>query len=586
MGKSPKEQSSLTASATGAWRRMDVLAASISLNILALAMPLVVLQLYDRIIPRQAVDTLGLLTSALVVATLIETTLRIARSRILNRLGARYEHATIVRAMDWLLQLELVAFEARATGTYLDQFDAITQTRDFYHGNTMLTLVDMPFAILFLSLIWVFAGSLTLIPLGVVTIFLLVSIMAGRRLQDAINDQDTQLERRRNFLIETLQGVHTVKAGAMEKQIQRRYERLQGNAAEAVYRLMTTNSLVQGIGMTFSQAVMVLFVSVGSLKAISGELSIGALAASTMLAGRVLQPAMGAMSFWTQRQTAQLAKEKLDAFMAMPTEGLTGAKKIQMQGAIRLEGLTYRHPRMRRNLIDDVSLEIAPGEAIAISGESGSGKSTLLDLMMGFTHRDSGRILYDGHDLDTLDKSSLRAQIGLVPQNGILFNGTLLENMTLFREGEAVNEAIMLARALGLSDTITRLPDGLETRVSADASSVQPDGIRQRLVMVRALVGQPKIVFFDDADSGLDAEAHMHAVELLFKLQEQGATLVIVTNRSYMLMRCDRHYTLQDGKLLAADGIGVPKELLSSAEDAAAPTTGHDDDEPPVEKAS
>ncbi|MEM9386346.1 MAG: ATP-binding cassette domain-containing protein [Pseudomonadota bacterium] len=555
---------SLTATATRAWRRTDVLAASVCLNLLALAMPLVVLQLYDRIIPQQAVETLALLTSALIVITAIETGLRIARSKLLNLQGARYEHDAMMQAIDRLLGMELVAFEAHAKGSYLDQFDAISQTRDFYHGNTMLTMVDMPFGLLFLGLIWTFAGSLVLIPVAIVTIFTLVSIIAGRRLQAAITEQDTQLERRRNFLIEVLQSIHTVKASTMEKQIQRRYERLQGSAAQAVYTLTTTNSMVTGIGATFSQAVMVLFVSVGSVSAINGEISVGALAASTMLAGRVLQPALGAMSFWTQRQSIELAREKLEKFMALPMEGLYGKQPLKMRGGVTLRDVSFKHPWMDGDLIDGVNLEVAPGEAIAISGESGSGKSTLLDLMMGFTHRDGGEILFDGQNLDALEKSNLRSQIGLVPQNGILFNGTLLENMTLFREGEAISEALQLARMIGLDEFITRLPDGLETQYHSGAQGTLPDGLRQRLVMVRALIGRPKLILFDDADSGLDAEAQLQAVEMLFRLRDEGATLIIVSNRSYVLMRCDRQLTLANGKLYESDGFGgmVPAELL------------------------
>ncbi|MEO0972446.1 MAG: ATP-binding cassette domain-containing protein, partial [Pseudomonadota bacterium] len=285
------------------------------------------------------------------------------------------------------------------------------------------------------------------------------------------------------------------------------------------------------------------------------------------LAGRVLQPALGAMSFWTARQSVALARDKLDKFMELPLEGMNGQKRITMAGSVRLENLMFKHPWMDRHLIDGLNLEVSPGEAIAISGESGCGKSTLLDLMMGFTHRDGGRILYDGHDLDTLEKSSLRSQIGLVPQNGILFNGTLLENMTLFREGPAIADALHLARLVGLDEFITRLPDGLETQFHSGSQGTLPDGLRQRLVMVRALVGNPRIILFDDADSGLDAEAQTLAVEMLFRLRDEGATLIIVSNRSYVLMRCDRQLALVNGKLYEADALGgVPAELLQGAE--------------------
>ena len=302
------------------WRRADVLLASIVLNITSLALPLVILQVYDRILPNKALDTFALMISALLFATIIEVFLRIARSTILAWKGAQYEHATTMGLLDHVLHADLVKFESETVGRHLDKIDAVKQIREFYSGQTILMLVDLPFVIVFLTLIWVFAQELVLVPLTVMAIFALVSYVMGKKLKATLSEKSNASERKQNFLIEVLQGMHLIKSMALESPMMRRLERLQANSAQWVYELSNINSVIQSIGATFSQVVMMCFVGLGSIYVVNGDLTVGALAAGTMLSGRVMQPALKAMGLWTQLQGVSIAQAKVQEFKNISLE--------------------------------------------------------------------------------------------------------------------------------------------------------------------------------------------------------------------------------------------------------------------------
>lgn len=513
-------------------------------------MPIVVLQVYDRVLPNESYATLGVLVSALVVVALADGFLNFARGLILARCGARYEYDLNVNAIDAVLSSDLATFESEAQGAHLERVQGIDAIREFYHGPAMLFVVELPFVFLFLFLIWRFAGAMVLVPVAVIVLFIAISTVAGMELRKAIADKSEHHERRQNFMIEALGGIHTIKALAMEQQVQRRHERLQGNSARSTFVLARINTVVQGLAGTFSQGVMVAFVGIGSLNVIDGRLSVGALAAGTMLAGRVLQPALRALSFWTFHQTIAEKEARLEEMLALPAETMqTGTARPPLTGRIELRNVSFGFEKDTPPLLKEINLLIEPGQSVSIRGANGCGKSTLINLIMGFVRPDSGQILLDEHPIQTLDPSWVRSRIGLIPQAGVLFEGSLLENMTLFREGEPVVQAISLARRLGLDATITKLPDGLDTLANGDLSQAIPHGFAQRLVTVRALLGDLSIVIFDDGNPGLDERNDSYLRDLLIDLKRDH-TLVVVSHRPSLQRVCDEHYEIRDGRLV------------------------------------
>ncbi|MES9900718.1 MAG: ABC transporter transmembrane domain-containing protein [Sedimenticola sp.] len=532
------------------WRRPDVLLASLGINLLAMMMPMVVLQAYDRIIPNQAMDTFVILLIGMLGVIVIEAMLRVFRSVLLAWSGARFEHRESMHAISHVLHADTLAFEKDPRGTYLGRMQSVEEIHQFYSGQSMLLMMDFPFVIIFLGLIWFISGDLVMVPVTLLILFACASFFLGRKLHHALRARHNTDLHRQNFLIESLIGIHTIKAMAMEALMMRRYERLQKQSAESVYELAHINSVVQGFGATFSQISMVSFVSLGSLSVISGDLSVGALAAGTMLSGRVLQPGLKAMGLWTQFQSVRLSMEKCEELFGLPLE-VSGeyAGPEPVDGRITLENVHFKYPTQETPLLKGISLEIPAGGSVGITGNNGAGKSTLISLLTGFVHPQEGRISLDGRDLREYEQEFLRAQIGYMPQYGMLYEGTILENMTLFREGEAMDQAAEISRVLGLDEIIARLPNGLDTQIGGAAVDTLAEGVRQKIVMVRSLIGHPKLILFDDANASFDIKNDGKLMTVIKDMLGKR-TLVIVTHRPSFLRMCDRQFDLIDGLLV------------------------------------
>lgn len=522
---------------------------SLGINTLALAMPMVILQVYDRIIPSQAMESFVMLMTGLFAAILVDTLLKIGRSVLLSWEGARFDHSESMNAMNCILDSETIAFDSKPTGFYLDKMSALEQIQEFYSSQSILLAMDLPFVIIFLSLIWIIAGPLILVPIILLAVFFIISTIAGSKLRIALKSRSLMEDRRQNFVIECLNGIHTIKSMAMESLMLRRYERLQKNSAKSVCELARINSVVQGIGATISQLAVVCFAGIGSVFVIGGELTIGAMAAGTMLSSRVLQPGLSAMNVWTQFQSVKLAKDKVNELLAMPEEKTGSIQPATgITGSLELQSISFRYPGQKQDQLHDISIRINAGDSISITGSNSAGKSTLIGLLSGFLHPDSGRVLLDDIDIERYNLEYLRSQIGIVPQHGILFEGSILENMTLYREGEATDQAIELSRLLGLEEIIARLPSGLDTQVGGAAVDTLSEGVRQKIIMVRSLVGHPKIMLFDDANANFDIK-NDNRLQDVIKEYKVGRTLIIVSHRPSFLKLCERHLEIENGSV-------------------------------------
>ncbi|MES9857493.1 MAG: ABC transporter transmembrane domain-containing protein [Sedimenticola sp.] len=531
------------------WSRPDVLIASLGINILALMLPMAVLQVYDRIIPNQAVDTFTILMLGMLGVAVLEALLRIFRSVILAWSGARFEHRESLKALNHILHADTLAFNKDPSANYLSRMQAVEEIHQFYSGQSMLLLMDFPFILLYLGLIWIISGSLILVPLTLLLVFAVASFSLGRRLHKALKERHKTDTNRQNFLTEVLSGIHTVKSMAMEALMLRRYERLQAQSAERVQELANINSVVQGFGTTFSQLAMVSFVGFGAIFVIDGTLTVGALAAGTMLSGRVLQPGLKAMSLWTQFQGVRLALGRCQEIYEMPLEVAGNiAEEQPVQGHLELRDVTFKYPEQDKLLLRGITLDIPSGGAVGITGINGAGKSTLISILTGFVQPLEGEVILDNNSLRDHDQEFLRQQIGFMPQHGILYEGTILENMTLFREGDVLEHAIELSRELGLDEIIATMPEGLDTMIGGSAVDTLSEGVRQKIVMVRSLVGHPKVILFDDANASFDIKNDIKLLKMMKKFRGDR-TMVVVSHRPSFLGLCERQYELHNGLL-------------------------------------
>ena len=403
---------------------------------------------------------------------------------------------------------------------------------------------------IFLGLIYVIGGPLILVPLGLILMLLGVSITLGHRLKATLEDRSTLDDRRYNFIIEVLNGIHTVKALAMEALLQRRYERLQESGAASTYRVTFLSNLAQGLGATFSNLTMVAVATVGATYVITEQLSIGGLAACTMLAGRSVQPILRALGLWTQLQSITVAKRRADSLFAMPTECEPGARRPgRIEGKITLRNVSFRYDDDEPLLLRNIDLEVRPGEVVAITGGTGNGKSSLLMLMIRALQPTEGQVLVDDICISDIDPHELRRQVAYLSQSITLMQGTILENLTSFRGIEDVEAGLAAAHLLKLDEIVNRLPAGLETRVGDGAHDELPVGVKQGICIARALAGNPSVILFDEANSSLDARGDKILKDALASIKG-GPAIIMISHRPSYLALADRTFDLIDGELV------------------------------------
>ncbi len=550
-----------------AYGRSDVLGATLFINLLSLALPLVILQTYDRIIPYAAQETLAFMVVGLIAVVLINGLLGTVRSHINAWAAARFEHVASCRGIEKLLTSDSATVQSIAPGVQLNRLGAVDQLRGFYAGQGLTSLIDLPFVVLFLGLIAMIGGLLVVVPLSLLAIMGLLAAVVGWRLRNAVLERSIIDGRRTNFLIEVMTGIHTVKGLGLERMMARRLDRLQATSAEAVFRTAQRSTMAQAIGGAISSLTMIATVATGSLFVLSGELTTGMLAACTLLAGRSVQPFLRAVGTWSQFQSLKVAEDRYRRLMTMPDEDPPSARPMpRISGALQLQRVAFGYPDADQPLFTDLNLTLAPGEVVAITGDNGSGKSSLLWLIMGLLRPTAGRVLFDGRDIADIDTRTLRAQIGYLPQRAVLFKGTILDNLTMFSGEQYLNTAMDYARRLGLDRVIARLPQGLDTTVGDSSFEALPSGVRQQIVFIRSLVRRPRLILFDEANTSFDMDTDQHLKGLLTELREQAA-LVLISYRPSILGVADRLYRISGGGLTdisppsggVGDGVGYQR---------------------------
>lgn len=532
------------------WKRFPLILGTIAINMLALALPLVILQVYDRVIPHQATGTLTLLLIGVTVALVLDAVLRFARSEIVSYAGARFVHFMKCDAVGHMLRTPVNVYERDEAGVHIERLSALDSLREQHTGQAMVALIDLPFAILFLSLIGWIGGPLIFVPIAIFVIFSCVAYGIAAELRKSVQSRSLGEDRRIAFVVEVLTGIHTVKGLAMEALMARRYERLiEGNAGPSL-DAMRLSSRAQETGAFAAQFTILAVAAFGSLLVMAGDLTVGGLVACTLLAGRSLQPLLRGIGLWTQLQNLAVSASQTARIFAMPAQPATNELRVlpTVEGNLTMDMVSFRYDGAVNSMIKDVNLELAKGEIAGIAGDSGAGKSTLLWIMAGLSKPTSGRVLYDDINIGVCEPASVRRASAYIPQRAVLFRGTVMDNLTGFRKGEAADRAVELSEQIGLDQKIAWLPDGYDTLLDDTHSSAMPAGLQQQIAIVRALIDQPSIVLFDEANATLDQRDDIRLRNLLREYSEHG-TIVLVSHRPSTLAIADRRFVLEDGRL-------------------------------------
>lgn len=544
----PRALRSLSRSAFG---RADILVSSVVINLLSLALPLVILQTYDRVIPNNANATFTYLLAGLVGVILIDGGLRLGRAYVTSWNAARFEHAIGCRTMARMLSSGSLDFERQSPGEQLARFNAVETLRDLYAGQGMLSLIDLPFVLIFLSMIGIIGGPLVAVPLLIIGIIGLLALVIGYRLGSALQERETFDDRRYSFIIEVLGGMQVVKGLALEALMLRRYERLLRSSSEAVYAVILKSGLAQATGAMFSNLTMVSVAVAGAVLVLDGRLTMGTLAACMLLSGRSVQPILRAIGVWVQFQNIKIAEERLQKTMATPLEmKATSSVVPTVTGSFRFEDVGFIYPEAEKPSFLNIDLQVTSGETMAIIGENGSGKSTFLGLTMGLLSPSAGVVRHEGVSVGDIDPFEIRKQIAYLPQRGTLYRGTIRDNLTMFDIEGRLDAAMEYAKALELDKVLARLPSGLDTELGNSSNDILAAGVRQRIAIVRALAIRPQLILFDEANSAFDLRTD-ECLRELFQSIKGTTTIVMVSHRPSLIGLADRKFMIKDCQLHA-----------------------------------
>lgn len=521
---------------------------SLFINILSLVFPLIMLLVYDRVIPNQATDTLFFMLLGVAIALLLEFVLRLARAAISAWSDSQFEYHTGLKTFHKLMKAPISEFEQEGTAEHLERLNALHSLKDFYTGQASTAAFDLPFVLAFMLMIAYISGVLIFVPLVIVFVFVMSTLIITKLTRNILNKRKSIDEKRTNFVIEVLTGLHTVKSLALEAQMLRRYDDLQIDSTQNDFYISFIMAISNSLYGFISQGGVALMAGFGAIEVVRGDLTVGGLAACTLLIARSLQPISRAMTLWTKLQGVNLAQSKLEEIMHQEQESEDGLPPFpKVKGYVEFQQVTFRYNEDTPNVFNELSCRLDAGKIIAIMGDDRSGRRTLLSMIMGLVKPLSGNVKVGGYNIDQFSPELLRAQIAYLPQKGHLFAGTILENITMFRP-QYNQEALKIAIELGLDEVFDQLADGYDTKIDDGLTFTLPYGIKQRITLARALMLPAPVVLFHDANVGIGSNASRLLLNKLVSLKGKSLVIIVTNQVSYFEV-ADQIYGLRDGML-------------------------------------
>ncbi|GAB6042616.1 type I secretion system permease/ATPase [Endothiovibrio diazotrophicus] len=536
----------------------QVLLAALMINLFALASPLFVMNVYDRVVPNQATDTLWVLAAGMLIVIVFEFALQLIRAQFLDNVGKRADVLLSSRIFARVLNIDLQATPV-VTGTFANRLREFEGLREFISSATVVALVDLPFLLFFITALWLIGGPLALIPTLAIPAVVALGLTLQRPLRRAANRGAEESAQKHSILIETLAALETVKAFNLEGRMQRRWEESVADAARTTLSSRAVSTLAIQLSKSLIRLVTVAVIIYGVYRIGAGELSMGGLIACTILTGRAMEPLGQVASLLTRYHHAASALRGLDKIMSAPLERPEERRFLSrpaVRGRIEFRNVTFTFPGSNVPALRNVSFTVRPGEAVAVIGPVGSGKSTVAKLITGLYTPQEGTVLLDGTDIRQLDPSDLRDAVGFVQQEITLFQGSVRENIAVARP-EASDELVLTAaQVAGADEFIARHPSGYDLDVGEKGGRLS-GGQRQFIALARAILPDPPVFVMDEPTSMMDPSAQAHFLRQVAPLKA-GKTLVLITHRPALFELVDRLIVMREGQVLA-DG---PKETV------------------------
>ncbi|MBJ7308921.1 peptidase domain-containing ABC transporter [Rugamonas sp. CCM 8940] len=542
----------------------EIFIAAFFIQLFALATPLFVQLIIDKVLLHGNVDTLNVLACGMLIVILFEMIFVALQGYILAHTSNRVDALLGAKVVRHLLRIPLRYFENRRVGDTVARVRELENVRQFITGSSITAILDGVFVLVFLLAMFYYSKELTLLTMTAIPLLIGLTLIVRSMMRKRLNHRFNCGADSNSFLIEAVTGIHTLKALAAEPQMQRKWEVLLAKYSSATFSTGTLGAFGGALGQGIERCIGLLVLWLGASLVMQGKLSVGQLIAFQMLSGRVTHPIVRIIELWQGFQQVAVSVERLGDLMNTKPEVLALGGKVapRLHGHVRLEKLSFRYELGGKEVLSDLSLDVAAGTTVGIVGRSGSGKSTLAKLLQSLYVPQGGRILIDGLDVQQFDLGLLRRHIGVVLQENFLFNGTIAENIATQAPHAPFEAIVEAARLAGADEFICELPDAYQTKVGERGVALS-GGQRQRVAIARALLGNPSILIFDEATSALDYESERIIQRNLDKIC-QGRTVFIIAHRLSTIRHADQIVVLDGGalreqgshaELIAAGGI-------------------------------
>lgn len=534
------------------YRRLigEVLLVTLGINLLGLASPLFFQNVIDKVLVHNTLDTLTILVIGFGVVSVWETAFGWLRTRLYSETSQKIDVELGAKLFRHLLGLNLSYFEARRVGDIAMRVRQLETIREFLTNASLTVLIDPIFTVIFLIVMWFYSTQLFLITVLTIPCYIAVAVFITGPLRARIEEKFERSAANNALLIESIGGIQTVKAGAVEPQWQDRWERQLAGYSFASQKVINLGNTGSQLIQLISKINMVLILYFGARAVIDKDMTVGALVAFNMFSQRVSGPVIRMAQLWQDFQQVRIAIERLGDVLNQPVEPGTGSRVAlpQLKGAVAFEGVKFRYGLDGPWTLDEIDLIVPAGSTLGIVGSSGSGKSTLTKLLQRLYVPAAGRVTIDGVDIAQIDPAWLRRQIGVVLQENLLFSRTIRENIALSNPAMPIEKVMAAAELAGAHEFIVKLPQGYDTLVEERGTNLS-GGQRQRLAIARALVNQPRILILDEATSALDAESE-EIIQRNLKAMAAGRTVIIIAHRLSAVRQCDTLIALEAGRIV------------------------------------
>lgn len=548
-----------------------VAGAAVLINLFALTSPIFMMNIYNRVLPNHAMETGWVLAIGGMTVFVFDFIMRTLRGYFIDLAGRRVDVIAARRIYDQLMDMKLEG-RPKSSGAFANMLRDFDSVRDFTTSATLTGLVDLPFTVLFLLVIWLLGGGVAFMLAGLIVLVMIAGYVLQVPLRNYVRKSSRSAEAKHGLLVETIYGLETIKAIGADGRLRARYSDQVAENALYSQGSRFISALGGNIAMLIQQVASIIVVLIGMYMVKEGDMSVGALIACVMLGGRAISPIGQVANLMSRYHSARSAMSTIDNIMSKPVERPLDARFLHrpdLKGKIAFKNVTFTYSGAQRKSLDDVSFSIEPEEKVGIIGRIGSGKSTIARLMMGLYDPQGGTMLVDDTDYRQIDPADLRRSMAYIAQDVVLFSGTVRDNITASVPHATEEEILAAAKAAGVHEFISRHPMGYDAPVGERGEGLS-GGQRQTIALARAMLLKPNIFVCDEPTNAMDAQAEQSFTNHI-ALYSKNKTLILITHRQQLLSLVDRLLLVDQGKVIldgqrdkvletiAKGGVEVPK---------------------------